>query len=747
MAHWRAMGLVLLEGISYAALKTALIAHDGSNPDALAAVNSLPSVDPSGGVGWSLPIAYARMLGLTTFASGPDDTVTLNTSYNWNYTQDVIGTLEHEITEGGMGRIGGLGKDFDNGGNPIWSTMDLFRYSSAGARDYTDGQDGKAAFFSVDGSQMLLQFNNQFNGATQVNGGDTADYNALDVFGVGSPGTGLFLSATDLKNMDVLGWTPAGDTTAPSLVADATMVAGIGLTQAIESSMLRFDDNASTHAQESYSVITGPAHGTLLKNGVATSSFTQADIDNGLITYHEIGNFSSDSFTFKVTDASNNATTTQQFNFQIVSPSVIESLGSTDLTQVGNNFYLDNSTGVGPSLKLSGADVVAGQFDNTAPWVPIGAEAIAGGYEVAWKVTGSDQYTVWKTDSSGNYTSNLVLVVSGTNPALESLETSFHQDLNGDGHIGLVGMVIESLGSTDLTQVGNNFYLDNSTGVGPSLKLSGADVVAGQFDNTAPWVPIGAEAIAGGYEVAWKVTGSDQYTVWKTDSSGNYTSNLVLVVSGTNPALESLETSFHQDLNGDGHIGLVGMVIESLGSTDLTQVGNNFYLDNSTGVGPSLKLSGADVVAGQFDNTAPWVPIGAEAIAGGYEVAWKVTGSDQYTVWKTDSSGNYTSNLVLVVSGTNPALESLETSFHQDLNGDGTIGVSGGNTSANAGAVISMAAAPVIAAPPAPGSSNSGGIFGSAHPVLSESLGGDDGHVIASVQSPSPTLSHDFHLV
>ena len=348
-------GFGLVEGISYAALKTALIAHDGSNPDALAAVNSLPSVDPSGGVGWSLPIAYARMLGLTTFASGPDDTVTLNTSYNWNYTQDVIGTLEHEITEGGMGRIGGLGKDFDNGGNPIWSTMDLFRYSSAGARDYTDGQDGKAAFFSVDGSQMLLQFNNQFNGATQVNGGDTADYNALDVFGVGSPGTGLFLSATDLKNMDVLGWTPAGDTTAPSLVADATLVAGIGLTEAIASSMLRFDDNASTHAQETYSVITGPAHGTLLKNGVATPSFTQADIDNGLITYHEIGNFSSDSFTFKVTDASNNATTTQQFNFQIVSPSVIESLGSTDLTQVGNDFYLDNSTGVGPSLKLSGA--------------------------------------------------------------------------------------------------------------------------------------------------------------------------------------------------------------------------------------------------------------------------------------------------------------------------------------------------------------------------------------------------------
>ncbi len=46
-------------------------------------------------------------------------------------------------------------------------------------------------------------------------------------------------------------------------------------------------------------------------------------------------------------------------------------------------------------------------------------------------------------------------------------------------------------------------------------------------------------------------------------------------------ALESLETSFHQDLNGDGMIGVPSAtVIESLGSTSLVQVGNNFYLDN-----------------------------------------------------------------------------------------------------------------------------------------------------------------------
>ena len=64
-------------------------------------------------------------------------------------------------------------------------------------------------------------------------------------------------------------------------------------------------------------------------------------------------------------------------------------------------------------------------------------------------------------------------------------------------------------------------------------------------------------ATATGYEVAWKVTGADQYTVWNTDSSGNYISNAIGVVSGSSTALESLETSFQQDLNGDGTIGLV----------------------------------------------------------------------------------------------------------------------------------------------------------------------------------------------
>jgi hypothetical protein len=46
--------------------------------------------------------------------------------------------------------------------------------------------------------------------------------------------------------------------------------------------------------------------------------------------------------------------------------------------------------------------------------------------------------------------------------------------------------------------------------------------------------------------------GADAYTVWSTDASGHYISNLIGATSGTSAALESFETIFDQDLNGDG---------------------------------------------------------------------------------------------------------------------------------------------------------------------------------------------------
>ena len=385
-------------------------------------------------------------------------------------------------------------------------------------------------------------------------------------------------------------------------------------------------------------------------------------------------------------------------------PTVIEAFGSTSLLAEGSNYFLQPNGGSAVELSFGGAPVVAGQFDQYGGnWVPIGAEQTANGYEVAWKVTGADKFTVWYTDNSGNYLSSAFDVASGTSATLESFEPSFQQDLNGDGTIGVPASppptVIEAFGSTSLLAEGNNYFLQPNGGSAVELSFGGAPVVAGQFDqNGGNWVPIGAEQTANGYEVAWKVTGADQFTVWSTDSSGNYLSSAFNSASGTSATLESFEPSFQQDLNGDGTIGAPASspptVIEAFGSTSLLAEGNNYFLQPNGGSAVELSFGGAPVVAGQFDqNGGNWVPIGAEQTANGYEVAWKVTGADQFTVWSTDSSGNYLSSAFNSASGTSATLESFEPSFQQDLNGDGTIGVPGATSSHNSFMRASIATA------------------------------------------------------
>jgi hypothetical protein len=165
----------------------------------------------------------------------------------------------------------------------------------------------------------------------------------------------------------------------------------------------------------------------------------------------------------------------------------------------------------------------------------------------------------------------------------------------------------------------------------------------------------------------------DQYIVWSINSGGDYVTNAA-PVSGASATIVSLETTFQQDLNGDGTIGapsLSGTTIEAFGSTKLLQVGSNYYLiSNSSGTGPELKLNGAPVVVGQFSG---WSPIGTEQTSSGYQLVMKNASTDQYIVWNVDANGNYITNAA-PVSGASQTIKSLEATFQQDLNGDGTLG-------------------------------------------------------------------------
>ncbi len=353
---------------------------------------------------------------------------------------------------------------------------------------------------------------------------------------------------------------------------------------------------------------------------------------------------------------------------------VIESSGSMSLLTDGTNYFLQPNGGAAVELSYNGAPVFAGEFAQYGYGAPIAAAQTANGYEVAWKTTSGDQYQVWLTDSSGNETS-IPFVGSGAQVA--SYETSFNDDLNGDGTIGVPPppspTVIESSGSMSLLTDGTNYFLQPNGGAAVELSYNGAPVFAGEFAQYGYGAPIAAAQTANGYEVAWKTTSGDQYQVWLTDSSGNETS-IPFVGSGAQVA--SYETSFNDDLNGDGTIGVPPpsspTVIESSGSMSLLTDGTNYFLQPNGGAAVELSYNGAPVFAGEFAQYGYGAPIAAAQTANGYEVAWKTTSGDQYQVWLTDSSGNETS---IPFVGSGSQVELYETSFNDDLNGDGTIGV------------------------------------------------------------------------
>src|SRR5581483_6994741 len=88
--------------------------------------------------------------------------------------------------------------------------------------------------------------------------------------------------------------------------------------------------------------------------------------------------------------------------------------------------------------------------------------------------------------------------------------------------------------------------------------------------------------------------------------------------------------------------------------------------------GPTIKYGGAAVTVGEFGD---WTPIGAIQAASGYDVAWKDAAGGQYEIWTLDKNGNFVSSPTGIVPGNNATLESYETLFNQDLNGDSVIGV------------------------------------------------------------------------
>jgi Ca2+-binding RTX toxin-like protein len=232
--------------VSYAALANTLRAQATTGDDFLA-VGGLPATDPSGGAGFAIPIYMAEGLGLAAQTNFTNDlTVTLNGALPWTFGQDAVGALLHELTEGGLGRVAGLGLS----GDPYWAPLDLFRFAANGVRDYTGGADGMAAYFGLDSSHVSsTAFHNSISPTGANDGQDLGDWGATfgDAFGPGGPGSPGTISAIDRQVLDVLGWsaapwTPPADDYANGLGDTAAPMGQIAVGGALQATLQQAGD-------------------------------------------------------------------------------------------------------------------------------------------------------------------------------------------------------------------------------------------------------------------------------------------------------------------------------------------------------------------------------------------------------------------------------------------------------------------------------------------------------------------------
>jgi Ca2+-binding RTX toxin-like protein len=281
--------------VSYGSLVGALRSHATTADDQLA-VNGLPTSDPSNGAGFSLAQPEAILLGLAHPTTANEIHVTLNSDLAWTFGQDAVGAIEHELTEGGFGRIGSLGYAQSD-----WGVMDLFRFTGGGVRDYTGGADGITTYFGLDSSHVLGPiYHNSVDATGAFDGADLADWNQTrgDAFGPGGPNAPGSITATDLRVLDILGWTPTGSASAGQILtasqASPTLTGGAGADTLTgwsgDASMSGGDGNDLIQGGAGWDYVNGNKGDDVIDGGSGGADWLVGGQGNDLITAHTSGN-------------------------------------------------------------------------------------------------------------------------------------------------------------------------------------------------------------------------------------------------------------------------------------------------------------------------------------------------------------------------------------------------------------------------------------------------------------------------
>jgi hypothetical protein len=482
----------------------------------------------------------------------------------------LVGVALHELTHA-MGRI-------PYGPQP--DIFDLFRFTGPGTRLFQGGATAPAAYFSLDGGIIKV--------ADYGRTSDASDFLNSGVQGASDPfnefyngGTSQQLTAADLKQLVALGFhLVTSDTQAPTLANDNPLSIQAGATQTITASLLSANDNVSSGAQLHYAVTTGPAYGTLLLAGAAASSFTQADINGGLVSYHETAiGVTSDAFSFTLSDAAGNSSGAASFHININPAPMPQAFTSGGIwtpasTGIDNTWHVGDFNGDGKSdifRYLGGEDVFlsnGSSFGNQSLWSPAG-----NGSDGKWHIgdfngDGKDDIFRYLGGTSGAdmFLSDGTRFVhnGGWTPAGSGIDGTWHVgDFNGDGKAD----IFRYLGGEDV-------FLSNGS----------------SFGNESLWSPAGA-----GSDGKWYIgdfNGDGKSDIFR-DLNG--TGSQVFLSTGSSFAYDGVWTgastgsdgTWHLgDFNGDGKTDIFRYLPGQSGADVFLSTGSSFVHDASwTGAG------------------------------------------------------------------------------------------------------------------------------------------------------------------
>jgi len=222
--------------VSYAEYLTALTfdAKTSNDATALAHLPAGPNNPVNGSPFINVKTANLRAVGIAASppSGQPDGLISLNThitdvgSPGTTGEFSLLSTTEHEIDE-----VLGLGSALPSPPNDTIFPEDLFRYDASGNRSFTTNSSAKA-FFSIDGTTDLAQFDNQNDG------GDFGDWQSnplppatapkvQDAFATpfASPSLSTELTALDVIGYDLI----TGSVPEPSSLAALSGTAIFGL--------------------------------------------------------------------------------------------------------------------------------------------------------------------------------------------------------------------------------------------------------------------------------------------------------------------------------------------------------------------------------------------------------------------------------------------------------------------------------------------------------------------------------------